>query len=190
MQAVPLRTEVFDNRGIMIIIALGANLPSEAAGPPRATLERALTALAARGVNVIARSRWYESEPVPPSDQPWFVNAVAALETELPPEVLLTRLHEIEAALGRVRGGARNAARAADLDLIDYRGRVSGETDWPLLPHPRLHRRAFVLKPLAELAPGWRHPVLGLDAAALLNRLSEPEACHPLSERGSTSGVS
>jgi 2-amino-4-hydroxy-6-hydroxymethyldihydropteridine diphosphokinase len=166
----------------MIVIALGANLPSQAAGPPRASLERALADLAARGITVKGRSRWYESAPVPASDQPWFVNAVALLETELPPGRLLETLHAVEAALGRVRGRTRNAARAADLDLIDYHGRVSGPADWPLLPHPRLHERAFVLKPLAELAPGWRHPVLGLDAAALLRRLPDGQACEPLPE--------
>ncbi|RDD63740.1 2-amino-4-hydroxy-6-hydroxymethyldihydropteridine diphosphokinase [Ferruginivarius sediminum] len=171
----------------MIIIALGANLPSEHAGPPRATLECALAGLQARGIAVTGRSRWYESAPVPASDQPWFVNAVASLETDLAPGALMRTLHDIEALLGRVRDGTANAARAADLDLIDYHGRVSGPDAWPRLPHPRMESRAFVVKPLAELAPDWRHPVSGATIQELLRRLSQDQVCNPLPE-GSRKG--
>jgi len=161
----------------MILIGLGANLPSRQHGPPRATLCAALKMLDARGVRVQARSSWYESAPVPPSDQSWFVNAVATVATELAPAVLLRTLHDVESALGRVRGDARNAPRAADLDLLDYDGRVSAPDDWPRLPHPRLHERAFVLRPLLELAPDWRHPVRGLAAGDLLRRLPDDQPC-------------
>lgn len=166
----------------MILIGLGANLPSVRAGSPRATLRAALAALDAGGVAVVRRSRWYESAPVPASDQPWFVNAVAALETALAPDALMRRLHEVEGDLGRVRAGARNAPRAADLDLLDYHGRVAGEEAWPRLPHPRMHERAFVLRPLAEIAPDWRHPLLGLTAGDLLERVPAGQVCRRLPE--------
>src|SRR5258708_38304547 len=103
----------------LILIGLGANLPSPGFGAPKATLMGALDQLEAAGVHVTARSRWYESEPVPKSDQPWFVNAVVRVETKLDPVRLLALLHRIEKDFGRVRG-ARNAPRFIDLDLIAY----------------------------------------------------------------------
>ncbi|HVH77237.1 MAG TPA: 2-amino-4-hydroxy-6-hydroxymethyldihydropteridine diphosphokinase [Stellaceae bacterium] len=159
----------------MILLGLGGNLATVDYGPPRQTLTAALAALAARPIRVLARSRWYSSEPVPPSAQPWFVNAVAVVQTALEPPALLAELLDLERRFGRVRGEP-NAPRTLDLDLLDYDGRlVEGE---PLvLPHPRLHERRFVLAPLAEVAPGWRHPRLGLGVRELLARLpSEPRA--------------
>src|SRR5579864_6595278 len=102
----------------MILIGLGANLPA-ASGPPRATLEAVLRALPRVGIGLVQVSPWYESEPQPPSDQPWFVNAVADVATTLGPAALLTQLHAIEAEFGRVRE-APGAARTADLDLLAY----------------------------------------------------------------------
>jgi 2-amino-4-hydroxy-6-hydroxymethyldihydropteridine diphosphokinase len=152
-----------------IFIGLGANL-SSAHGGPRETLEAALAALAAAGVRILRRSRWYESAPVPASDQPWYVNGVAEIETERDPASLLALLHEVEAAFGRSRR-VRNEARSLDLDLLAYGDRVEPGDPGPALPHPRLHERAFVLVPLAEIAPEWRHPRLGLSVRALRERL-------------------
>lgn len=166
----------------MIFVALGANLPSARYGPPRATLAAALELLAGPDIRVAGRSSWYQSAPVPPSDQPWFVNAVTRLETECAPDELLRRLHDVEAALGRVRGDTPNAARAADLDLLDYHGRVTDAQAWPRLPHPRLHERAFVVRPLAELAPDWRHPVSGESVQVLAGKLPPDQACVRMSE--------
>ena len=162
----------------VILLGIGGNLPSEEYGPPRETLAAALEALAARRIGVLARSRWYESEPVPPSPQPSFVNAVAILGTALGPEALLDELLALEARFGRVRG-RRNAPRTLDLDLLDYDGRLVGSRRL-LLPHPRLHERRFVLAPLAEVAPGWRHPHLGLGAGELLARLPAEPRAEPL----------
>lgn len=152
----------------MIYVALGANLPGTL-GAPRATCEAALAMLEARGINILRCSRWYRTAPVPVSDQPWYVNAVVMVETGLPPAQLLDVLHEIEEALGRVRTVA-NAARVIDLDLLAYRDRIAGPPG-PVLPHPRLHERAFVLLPLRDVAPVWRHPVSGAHIEALIAAL-------------------
>jgi 2-amino-4-hydroxy-6-hydroxymethyldihydropteridine diphosphokinase len=153
----------------VILIGIGSNLAAPPAATPLETAQMALPALAAPHLNPFACSSWYESEPVPASDQPWFVNAVAIIASELEPEALLTRMFDVEARLGRVRG-ERNAARTLDLDLLDYDGLVF-DSPRLILPHPRLHERRFVLEPLCELAPQWRHPVLGLSASELLARL-------------------
>ncbi|SMF18298.1 2-amino-4-hydroxy-6-hydroxymethyldihydropteridinediphosphokinase [Tistlia consotensis] len=166
-----------------IYVALGANLPHPTLGPPRAVLERALEELGARGVAIRRRSRWYRSAPVPPSGQPWFVNGVAEVASGLEPGALLTLLHDLEAGLGRVRS-VPNAARIVDLDLIDWRGRVAAPGDWPLLPHPRLQERAFVLLPLQELAPDWRHPVSGTAIADLVAALPADQQAEPIEEEG------
>jgi 2-amino-4-hydroxy-6-hydroxymethyldihydropteridine diphosphokinase len=149
----------------MIVIALGANLPGPA-GDARAQLERALALLPEHGVKVVKRSHWYRSPAWPPSDQPDYVNGVALVRTALGPARLLRALHAIETALGR-RRESKNAARSVDLDLIDYHGRVRRAPP-PVLPHPRAHLRGFVLAPLAEVSPGWRHPVMGVRVKTLL----------------------
>jgi 2-amino-4-hydroxy-6-hydroxymethyldihydropteridine diphosphokinase len=153
----------------MILIGVGANLPS-AAGSPRATCDAALVYLGRLGVVITGRSPWYETAPVPASDQPWFVNGVASVQTALSPAGLLAALHLTEAAFGRLRT-APNAPRTLDLDLLAYRDEVKTEAA-PVLPHPRLTERAFVLFPLRDLAPMWRHPVLGETAADLAAKVS------------------
>jgi 2-amino-4-hydroxy-6-hydroxymethyldihydropteridine diphosphokinase len=150
----------------VILIGIGSNLASPRFGPPIDTLAAALAALEVEGIQVTHRSAWYRTEPVPRSDQPWFVNAVASLTTDLPARDLLASLQAIEGQFGRTRG-AQNAARVLDLDLLDYQGQVI-ETASLVLPHPRLHQRRFVLAPLAEIAPEWRHPLSGLTARQLL----------------------
>lgn len=158
----------------MILIGIGSNLAAPPGKTPLETAQGALPALAAPHLQPVACSSWYESAPVPPSDQPWFVNAVALISTDREPEALLRRMFEVEAAFGRVRG-ERNAARTLDLDLLDYEGLI---VDTPLLtlPHPRLHERRFVLEPLCEVAPHWRHPRLGVTASELLVRLPAGQA--------------
>jgi 2-amino-4-hydroxy-6-hydroxymethyldihydropteridine diphosphokinase len=157
----------------LTLIGIGGNLDSPRWGPPRETLSAALDALAGEGVAITARSAWYYSEPVPPSDQPWFVNAVAAVESGLDADDLLAVMQAIETRFGRVRS-VRNAARTVDLDLLDHRGQRI-ETPALVLPHPRLHQRRFVLEPLAEIAPSWRHPVLNMTARQLLAQLSDAQ---------------
>ncbi len=142
----------------LVLIGLGANLFSDHGGP-MTTQKLALAKLANSDVAVSATSPWYESAPVPVSDQPWFVNCVASLRTELSADALLARLHEVEHEFGRVRR-ERWEARVLDIDLLDYRGEVKAGPGLEL-PHPRMADRAFVLLPLRDLVPDWRHPVTG-----------------------------
>lgn len=159
-----------------VFVALGANLEHPVYGPPRRALEVALKELGRREVVVRQVSPWYRTAPVPASDQPWYVNAVAEIETDMSADALLARLHEIEDAFGRVRT-VPNAARLIDLDLLDFHGEIAaGGPGRAILPHPRMEGRAFVLRPLADLAPDWRHPHTGAPIQALLAALPADQA--------------
>ncbi|MEM7170612.1 MAG: 2-amino-4-hydroxy-6-hydroxymethyldihydropteridine diphosphokinase [Pseudomonadota bacterium] len=155
----------------MIFIGLGANLPTEEFGSPRQTLEAALDDLGRQGISLEALSGWYRTAPVPASDQPWFVNAVARVKCQLGPEDLLTRLHDVEARFGRIRA-ERNGPRVIDLDLLAYQGLVSSASGGVQLPHPRLAERAFVVWPLCDIAPDWHHPVTGQTCGEMKAALS------------------
>lgn len=158
-----------------IFVALGANLPSAAHGTPRATLEAAVQFLAREGVQILKRSSWWQSAAQPVSDQPDFINGVVEVESTLPPDGLLALLHRIEASFGRVRH-VRWEARVLDLDLIDYRGQnISGGGGGLTLPHPRLQERLFVLLPLQEIAPDWRHPGSGVGINTLIGQANPIE---------------
>ena len=150
-------------------IGIGANLAPDGFASPQEGLVAACDWLVERGQEIKARSGWYRSAPVPVSDQPDFINAVLQLSSPLAGDALLTLLNEAEAAFGRVRQ-TRNEARVLDLDIVDYGGQIIN-TDRLTCPHPRATERAFVLLPLAEIAPDWVHPATGENIARLIDRL-------------------
>jgi 2-amino-4-hydroxy-6-hydroxymethyldihydropteridine diphosphokinase len=154
---------------VVAYIGLGANL-----GDPRRQVAEALARLAtAEEVEVVKVSSFYLNPPLGPPEQPWYVNAVAQVRTRLTPEELLRVLHRVEQELGRVRR-ERWGPRVIDLDLLLYNGVILQDPEvW--LPHPEMHRRAFVLAPLAEIAPEAWHPVLNKTAAELLAALDPEE---------------
>ncbi len=145
----------------MIFIGLGANLPTNRYGPPRAALGGALFALRDAGIEVIRRSSWYESAPVPISNDPWYVNGVAEIGTELSPHQLIKCLLNIETETGRFRQDGE-LPRVLDLDLLVYNQTIlideTHDNINATVPHPRMTSRAFVMLPLHDLCPDWRHP--------------------------------
>ncbi|MHB8286451.1 MAG: 2-amino-4-hydroxy-6-hydroxymethyldihydropteridine diphosphokinase, partial [Caulobacteraceae bacterium] len=162
-----------------VIIALGGNLPG--AWPSIAdVLEAALTELDAVGLKRVARSSLWRSAAWPDPSQPEYLNAVALVETELEPRDVLAALQGLERWFGRVRSAA-NAARVLDLDLVAY-GRlvIEDEVGGLILPHPRAAERGFVMGPLAEIAPHWRHPVSGERAADLAKHVTIGTDAAPL----------
>jgi 2-amino-4-hydroxy-6-hydroxymethyldihydropteridine diphosphokinase len=154
----------------MILVALGANLPDQTGRTALETCRWAADRLAQLpDLRLMSRSRWYRTAPVPRSDQPDYVNGVVRLSGAAEPHALLARLHAIEAEAGRVRGAA-NAARTLDLDLLAIGGLVVNNRGL-VLPHPRVAERAFVLRPLCDVAPDWRHPLLHETAETLLSHV-------------------
>ena len=160
----------------LIFIGLGANLSGLDGATPIQTLESGLSELGRQGVRTLRLSRWYRSEPVPVSDQPWFYNGVAAVDFQGIPEDLLRVVQSVEMKLGRVHR-VRNEARIIDLDILtfgdlvtagDSQTRSEGQL---VLPHPELHLRAFVLFPMRDIAPEWRHPVYGKNLDDLISGL-------------------
>ncbi|MBO6948298.1 MAG: 2-amino-4-hydroxy-6-hydroxymethyldihydropteridine diphosphokinase [Rhodospirillales bacterium] len=167
----------------MILIGLGGNLTCPTFGPPRATCGAALQIMENRGVSVSARSRWYETAPVPVSDQPWYVNGIVAVETTLEPAALVAEVLDIENELGRRRTVA-NAPRTIDLDVIAHGDTVieADQKHQVAIPHPRMHLRAFVLLPMREIAPDWRHPASGRMLDDMIADLPADQECRPMAE--------
>ena len=138
-------------------ISLGSNLKRDNKLSLKENLEIILMTFPENNIFVKKISNWYESEPIPLSNQPWFINAVVKVSTNISPEELLYKLHKIENFFGRERS-ILNASRTIDLDLIDYQGLI--KSDSLILPHPRMHLRLFVLLPMQDIEPNWVHPVL------------------------------
>jgi 2-amino-4-hydroxy-6-hydroxymethyldihydropteridine diphosphokinase len=144
-------------------------------------MRAALVELSRRGVEMLAVSRFFATPAWPDPSEPSFVNAVSSVRTELLPNALLEQLHATEQRFGRERG-VRNAPRTLDLDILDYEGRI--EFGSPELPHPRLDGRAFVLIPMRDIAPDWRHPATGKSLGELIAALpaAERKGVKPLRE--------
>ncbi len=147
-----------------VIVALGCN-DKGAWTSCREALEAALARFRSEGIDVVARSGWWSSLAWPDPSDPPFLNGVVIVRTDHEPHALMAALGRIEDAFGR-RRSVRNAPRTLDLDLIAY-GRSSGDLEGLILPHPRAAERRFVMGPLAEIAPDWRHPTGGRTAREL-----------------------
>lgn len=164
-----------------VFVALGANLPTVHGGPAD-TLRSALRVMPSFGLRIVRCAPFYATPALANYTQPDYVNSVAVIEAAMPPEALLDVLHRIEALFGRVRR-ERWAPRPLDLDLLDFRGvaipgsgGVSGQAGSPIaLPHPGISGRGFVLLPLRDVAPGWRHPVTGESVERLIAALPPGE---------------
>lgn len=164
---------------VMIFVAIGSNLPHPDVGPSQAVCEAALAAIEDGPCRILQRSRWYRSAAVPKSDQPDYINGVISMETDMAPGELLVFLHRIEARFDRERS-VINAARTLDLDLLTFEDIVNKGPVSPILPHPRMTERAFVLLPLAEIVPDWVHPVTGAAISALIAGLPDDQYCIPV----------
>jgi 2-amino-4-hydroxy-6-hydroxymethyldihydropteridine diphosphokinase len=171
-------------------IGIGGNLPCATFGAPRRTCGAALSLLAARGVDIVARSRWFESAPVPASDQPWYINGVAAVATTLDAAALVAEVLHVEAELGRQRS-TPNAPRTIDIDVLAYDDVIiaANHPGAIEIPHPRLHKRAFVLMPLQDIAPDWRHPVSGIALSKLIEGLPKDQTCRPIPDADGAYGT-
>lgn len=137
-------------------IAMGANLKSDLNLTLKENLEIALNMFQGYDLNILKVSNWYKTQPIPISNQPWFINAVIKISTKKSPKELLETLQTIEKLFGRKRN-ILNGPRTLDLDIIDYNGLI--ENNDPILPHPRMHIRKFVLIPMQDIEPNWVHPI-------------------------------
>ncbi len=152
--------------GIEIIIAFGGNM-----GDVHATFLSARKQLTNGGdMRIIESSCIYRSPPMGSAEQPDYLNAIALLDADIPPEALLQQLQNIEIQHGRIRTSERWGSRTLDLDLIAYNDAVM-QTEDLTLPHPHMHERMFVLQPLCDIRPNWRHPALQQTAKELLASL-------------------
>lgn len=182
-----------DHKGLTITyVALGSNATSSS-GSPESTLRAAKQAISCDSVKVLAESRLFRTPAFPKGAGPDFANAVIRAETSMSRDAFLAHLHSVEKAFGRVRT-TRWGIRTLDLDMLDFGGVISPDAstlkrwiDLPLerqaqdtpqellLPHPRLHERSFVLIPMADIAPEWTHPVLGLSVSQMVEARPDAE---------------
>jgi 2-amino-4-hydroxy-6-hydroxymethyldihydropteridine diphosphokinase len=172
----------------MILIGLGSNVEGPW-GSPEETIREAVKRLDGAETRIVKASRLLSSKPVGPIEQDDYINGAAILETALTPEALMKFLHELELEADR-RRTVRWGPRTLDIDLLDYNGIIrdgdgdaNGHRKPLILPHPAIAERAFVLAPVCEIAPDWRHPQTRKTAAEMLTELDESsDAFHFIEE--------
>ena len=152
----------------MILVGIGSNLCSKKYGKPVDNCYEAIKVIKKKMI-VESLSPWFQSEPLPASNQPWYINGVLKVKTSLKPNILLNILLKIENSFGRTRE-KKNESRVIDLDLLSYNNLIV-DSKLLVLPHPRMHLRRFVLDPLIDIAPEWIHPVLKMNAIELRKKI-------------------
>jgi len=165
----------------MILIALGANLESRY-GSPAETLEAAKREIEARGIVIVKSARIWLTAPVPfDPKQDWYHNSLICVETDLAPHGLLELMLNIEEDFGRVRS-VKNAPRLLDLDLIAYDDEIIMDGERLIVPHPRMHERLFVLRPLKDINKNWTHPKTGHDVATMIQNCPDDQQAKPIED--------
>ena len=157
----------------MIYLAIGSNLSGLNNETPIQNCNLVLDTIK-KELSVKKKSSWYKSQPIPVSNQSWYVNGVIEVETEKDPLELLNFLIDLEKSFGRIRN-KKNESRIIDLDIIDYNQKVLNINDKLIIPHPRMNERAFVLLPLYEINPFWTHPITNENISDLVNNVKNKQ---------------
>jgi len=165
----------------LIYIGIGSNLNGKNNETPLQNCKKALVELK-KEVNICKISSWYKSEPIPVSNQPWFINGVIEISTNKSSLDLLEFILSIEKVFGRVRE-KKNEARILDLDMIDYKKKILYIKNKLIIPHPRMHERSFVLQPLSELNPKWMHPIKKKGIKELIRNLNDKQKISKISKK-------
>ena len=164
----------------MIFVGIGSNLSSEAFGNP---IKNCIEAVKILNNEILIEeiSPWYKSEPVPKSDQPWYVNGVLNINTDLNPLEVLNILLKIETNFGRTRG-KKNESRVLDLDLLTFNDLII-DTKKLIIPHPRMHLRSFVMKPITDINPNWIHPKLKINSKDIMMRIEKGQGIEKIKNK-------
>ena len=165
----------------MIYIGIGSNLNGKNNETPLQNCKKALVELK-KEVNICKISSWYKSEPIPVSNQSWYINGVVEISTNKSSIDLLEFILNIEEFFGRVRE-KKNEARILDLDIIDYKKKILYKKNKLIIPHPRMHQRSFVLQPLQELNPKWIHPIKKKGLKELISNLNDKQKIFKISKK-------
>tara|TARA_B100001245_G_C22758927_1_gene367281 strand:+ start:239 stop:736 length:498 start_codon:yes stop_codon:yes gene_type:complete len=165
----------------LIYIGIGSNLNGKNNETPLQNCKKALEELK-KEVNICKISSWYKSEPIPVSNQPWYINGVVEISTNKSSIDLLEFILNIEEFFGRVRE-KKNEARILDLDIIDYKKKILYKKNKLIIPHPRMHQRSFVLQPLQELNPKWIHPIKKKGLKELISNLNDKQKIFKISKK-------